>query len=261
MTDQSCAFAGTVVHERVTPKRHAFAYRVFSLCLDVDDIDRLDGRLRWFSRNRRNLMSFYDRDHGRADGQPVGETVRAILADAGLAEAGARILLLCYPRVLGFVFNPLSVYFCYRSDGALGAIIYEVSNTFGERKSYVIPAHPTAQGVVSQRCDKEMYVSPFTDRDGSYAFHVLPPGERVVVGVNLSDAAGLVLITHFTGDRRTLDDRSILSLLLRHPLMTLKVVASIHIEALRLWLKGVPLVTRHTSPPFSYTVISPNLRD
>lgn len=252
-----CAYAGMVVHKRLVPTLHAFSYRVFSLSLDVDEIDHLARSLRLFSRNRWNLLSFHDRDHGNRDGTPVASHVRAVLRAAGLEYASGRITLLCYPRLLGFVFNPLSVYFCYRQDGHLGAIVYEVSNTFRERKSYVIPVAQDDGRVIAQSCAKEMYVSPFTSRSGRYGFRVLPPGKTVVVGVDFSSGEGPVLKTHFRGERRNLSDWTIVGLVARHPLMTFKVVVGIHMQATRLWLKGVPLVERHVSPAYSFTVVKP----
>ena len=256
-----CAYVGKVVHKRLTPTRHAFVYRVFSFCIDVDEIDELARSLRLFSRNHWNLLSFHDRDHGNRDGTPVASHVRTVLRAAGLEQEGVRIRLLCYPRLLGFVFNPLSVYFCYRQDGPLGAIVYEVSNTFHERKSYVIPVARHESGVVAQSCAKEMYVSPFTNRNGRYEFRVQPPGERVVVGINFGDDDGPVLKTHFHGKRRQLSDWSIAVLVARHPLMTFKVVVAIYIEAARLWFKGVPPVERHVSQEYSFTVVKPTTRD
>ena len=257
----SCAFVGTVWHKRLSPKQHAFTYRVFSLCLDVDEIDRLDHDLRFFSRNRRNVVSFHDADFGAGGGERVGSHVRRVLADAGLSEFGDRIRLLCYPRLFGYVFNPLSVYFCYAADARLGAIVYEVSNTFHERKSYVIPVASSDETVVAQTCEKEMYVSPFTSPAARYRFNVRPPASGILVGVDLNDSSGPVLKTHFTGTRLELTDRALLGLLARYPLMTAKVVAGIHFEATRLWLKGVPLVARHRSPSFSFTVVKPAERD
>jgi DUF1365 family protein len=256
----SCAYAGIVGHKRLVPKQHAFTYRVFSLLLDVDEIDDVDRSLRLFSHNRWNLLSFQDRDHGRQDGTPVATQLRDVLREANMAPAGARITLLCYPRLLGFVFNPLSVYFCHRADGTLGAVVYEVSNTFRERKSYVIPVAHDDGAVIAQGCAKEMYVSPFTSPNGRYDFHVLRPGDRVLIGIDFRGADGLILKTYFRGEREELSDRSIARLVARHPLMTFKVIAGIHFEALRLWLKGVPLVERHTSPTYSFTVVAPSTR-
>lgn len=255
-TFRSCLFAGTVVHKRLSPRRHGFAYRVFALALDVDEIDRLDRDLRLFSRNRRNALGFWDSDLGDKGPGTVGDKARRLLADADLARFGAYITLVCYPRVFGYVFNPLSVYFCRDEAGALGAVIYEVSNTFGERKSYVVEtAGNSGDGATSQVCTKEMYVSPFTGADGRYSFHLVPPCDRVVVGVAFRGGRQAILKTHFRGQRVALSDRAIATMLLRHPLMTAKVITAIHFEAARLWWKGVPLVTRHASPAYSHSII------
>ena len=255
----SCLYAGIVVHKRLTPRAHAFSYRVFSMCLDVDDIDNVAERCRLFSRNRANLISFHDADHGARDGTSASDHARCTLAEAGLAEFGARIQLLCYPRLFGFVFNPLSVYFCHDHDGRLGAIIYEVSNTFAERTSYVIPVVTgvgAPNGIVGQCCAKGMSVSPFTPRHGRYGFHVRVPGEDIVVGVSLRDDAGLPLLkTHFRATRVPFSDTAIVRTVARHPLMTLKVAGAIHVQAARLWVKGVPLVTRHRSPRYTVRVV------
>ena len=255
---RSCLFAGTVVHKRLAPRRHAFAYRVFTLALDVDEIDRLDHELRLFSRNRRNVLSFCDEDLGDKGTGTVGEKARRLLAGAGLSQYGAEITLVCYPRIFGYVFNPLSVYFCRDAAGHLGTVIYEVSNTFGERKSYVVE---TSDGEAAQSCSKEMYVSPFTGPNGRYSFHLVPPSEGVVIGVAFREGSQAILKTHFRGERVPLSDGAIARLMLRHPLMTAKVITAIHFEAARLWIKGVPLVKRHTSPAYSYSIIRPQSQE
>jgi uncharacterized protein len=263
----SCLYQGTVVHKRLAPHLHGFSYRVFSLCLDVDEIDAAAQRCRLFSRNRANLLSFHDADHGAGDGREVGDQIRSALVQAGLAACTARIQLLCYPRILGFVFNPLSVYFCHDTEGRLGAIVYEVSNTFKERTSYVIPVESAADGVVQQQCTKGMSVSPFTAHRGHYGFHVRPPGQSVLVGVSLreGDTSSVkgrpVLKTHFRGERRPLSDHGIVTALAGHPLMTFKVVAAIHYEAAKLWFKGVPLIQRHRSDRFSVAIVYPRDAD
>jgi uncharacterized protein len=250
----SCLYEGTIVHKRLAPRQHAFSYRVFTLCLDVDEIDLLDRHLRLFSRNRRNLIGLRDADLGSEGAEPVADKARRLLDQCGLGSCGARIELVCYPRLLGYVFNPLSVYFCRDVSGAVGAVIYEVTNTVGERKSYVIPANAAAASI-SQTCAKEMYVSPFTGASGHYGFHCIAPSDRIVIGVNFREAGQPVLKTHFRGERRPLTDSAIAGVVARHPLMTLKVTGAIHFEALRLWAKGVPLVTRHTSPAYSFTIV------
>ena len=256
---QSCAYVGVVGHTRVRPTRHAFSYKVFSLALDVDAIDQLTKSMWLMSRNRWNILSFCDRDHGSGDGTFVADHVRQLLVGAGLPGAGESITLLCYPRILGFVFNPLSVYFCRDRHGSLSVIIYEVSNTFNERKSYIIPV-AQASASIEQTCAKEMYVSPFTPRDGMYRFRIEAPAEEVFIGVDFYDEETPVLKTFFRGKRRKMTANSFARMLLTHPLMILKVLGGIHLEAARLWWKGVPLVARHTSPKFSFSVIQPTKR-
>jgi DUF1365 family protein len=230
------------------------------LCLDIDEIDTLASKLRFFSRNRRNIISIQDRDLGSPGDDTIGVKIRRLLSDSGLSEFSDTISLVCYPRLLGYVFNPLSVYFCRNAAGDVGAVVYEVSNTFGERKSYVIPV-AASSGPITQACTKELYVSPFTGSSGSYGFHALPPGDRVVVGVNFREAGRPVLKTHFRGERRPLNDAMIARLMLRYPLMTVKVISAIHLEAAKLWAKGVPLVPRHTSPAYSFTIVDNPARD
>jgi DUF1365 family protein len=234
---KSALYAGKVVHARLRPRRHKLTYRVFSLLLDLDEVDTLSKTLRLFGHNRAALFSFHDRDHGHG-GDPRA-WVQEQLGAAGVALADPKITLLCYPRIFGYVFNPLTVWFC--SDGStLTAILYEVHNTFGERRTYVIKVAPGADKV-EQSCAKELYVSPFIGMDCSYKFHIEPPGSKVMVGVDDVDANGLLLRASFAGERRELTDRALLRAFCAYPLMTLKVTAAIHWEALRLWAKGVPV--------------------
>ena len=247
-------YTGRVVHKRLRPKQHALSYGVFYLMLDLDRIDELAAKLKLFSRNRFNVFSFYDRDHGPGDGTPVLDIARHCLRDTGRPYEGRRISLLTYPRVFGYVFNPLSVFYVYAPDGALETVIYEVSNTFGERKSYVVPAGVEAgagAGVFAQSCTKSMFVSPFANDRGGYGFRVTDPGEGALVAVLLRDTDGPLIKTHFRGDRQDFNDRSLAGLIWRYPMLTIKVIAAIHLEAAKLWLKGIPLSQRHVSPRYS----------
>ncbi|WP_026379154.1 DUF1365 domain-containing protein [Afifella pfennigii] len=246
MSDASAFYAGTVVHTRLKPRRHRLSYRVFSLLVDLDELPALDKKLRLFGHDRRAVFSFFEADHG--DGQPgrLKAWVRERLEEADI-ETGGPVRVLVYPRLFGYVFNPLTVYFCHAASGRLAGILYEVSNTFGERRTYVIPVAGEGR-TVEQACDKLLYVSPFIPMECRYRFTVEPPGERVSVRIGEEDEEGPLLVAAFTGARRPLSDAVLARALIAYPLMTLKVIGAIHFEALRLWWKGVP-VFRHAPAP------------
>jgi DUF1365 family protein len=251
---------GQVMHHRMKPKVHRFRYGVFNLLIDLDRLPAADRLSRWFSVGRFNLLSFRESDHGPEDPKAAPGHLRrhvtALLAPAGVDASEGRVLLLCYPRVLGFVFNPISVYFVYDRTGAPVALIYEVRNTFGEMHTYVCPIEPgqMSEAGVRQERDKLFYVSPFIDQPMRYHFRILPPGERVHVRILETDAEGPILAATFTGAPRPLTSAETLKAFFGHPLLTLKVVAGIHWEAARLWFKGIMFYSRPTKPaPVSYT--------
>lgn len=248
----SALYPGLVSHRRTRPRAHALRYRIFMLLLDLAEGPALARRLRLFGFDAPGLMSFQTRDHGDGSDTPLKVQVEQHLARAGIAGGGA-VRLLCMPRVLGGVFNPLSVYFCHRPDGALSAILYEVNNTFGDRHSYLIPvAADPPGGVVRQSAEKVFFVSPFMDMELTYAFKVRPPGHGekagVAVSIEVADAEGLLLSASFAGERQPLDDRRLLAAWLGHPWMTLGVMGAIHWEALKIWLKGERLRPRPRAP-------------
>ncbi|MBL8698773.1 MAG: DUF1365 domain-containing protein [Alphaproteobacteria bacterium] len=245
---ESCLYAGEVMHKRLAPLRHRFVYRVFSMLLDIDELPALDRRLRLFAYNRRGVFSFHDSDHGARDGGALRPWVEAQLARQGIALPGGRILLHGFPRVLGFGFNPLSIFWCYDAGGALRAILYEVKNTFGEQHVYLVPiATPPAPGEPLRHArDKIFYVSPFIGMAAHYAFKVREPEARLAIAISETGPDGAILVATHTGVRRPLDDAQLLRAFVAYPLLTLKVVAGIHWEALKLWLKGASF---HRRPP------------
>lgn len=242
---RSCLYPGTVMHRRLRPAAHTFRYRVVAWYLDLDELPELDRQLPGFGWNRRAPVSFHDADHGPRDGSGLREHVERALAAQGI-ERPHRIGLLCYPRVLGYVFNPLSVYFCFDREGRLIATLHEVSNTFGESHTYLIGDSDPTGGIHHQSAEKCFYVSPFMPMDCTYRFRLRPPGDgdRVLLGIRQNDGEGPVFNAVFSGRREPLGRTSVANLLLGMPLMTFKVMAAIHFEALRLWLKRVPLVPR-----------------
>ena len=247
MSFHSCIYEGIVQHRRTRPKQHKLSYTVTSFFLDLDELPVLDREITGFAYNRFGMFSFYDRDHGPGTGEPLRPWVETQLMKAGIALDGGAIRLLCYPRTLGYVFNPISVYFCYRGDETMAAILYEVTNTFRERHSYLIPVDGEGE-IVRHACAKELYVSPFIDMDMVYNFQVRPPDHEFALSIQENDQEGALLYASFGGQRRELTSRAAFISFLRFPLLTLKVIGGIHWEALKLWLKGVPLV-HHPRPP------------
>lgn len=252
----SAIYAGWVMHQRLRPVRHRLRYRLFSLLLDLDEIDALAGSMRWFSRGRFNLISFFDRDHGDGSARPLRAQIEAVLAEAGLPHGG-RIALLAMPRVLGFVFNPLSVWFCHDADQRLSAILYEVHNTFGERHSYLLPVERGARDV-RQDAAKHFHVSPFLPMNLTYAFRVAPPADDLSIAITVADAAGPVLCAVHRARRIALDDGALLRMFAADPLLTIKVVAGIGWEALKLWAKRVPVHDHpRVAPPRAISFATP----
>jgi hypothetical protein len=246
---QSCFYFGAVMHRRLRPVRHRFAYRVFSCLIDLDELEVL-GRLRFFGHNCFNLMSFHDRDHGPRDGSPLRPWIEARLAGAGIDIAGGPVRLLCFPRMLGYVFNPLSIWFCHHADGRLRAILYEVANTFGERHSYLILVRPTdADHTIAQSCTKAFHVSPFIALAGRYIFRLRAPDARLAISIREEDGEGPVMVAAQNGERRCFAPAMVLQAFFLYPLMTLKVIGAIHFEALRLWRKGARIHRRPKPRP------------
>jgi hypothetical protein len=171
-------------------------------------------------------------------------------------ESGGPITLFCMPRVFGYGFNPLSVYFCYRTDGTVAATLYEVHNAFRQRHWYLIRVDRGAGPLVDQRCDKLFYVSPFMDMDMSYTFRVALPDERIALAIHAADKDGLLLVAALSGNRQPLTDGRLFRLLATYPLLTLKVIAAIHWHALRLLLKGMRLRVRPNLPDVAVTVVN-----
>ena len=232
----SCLYVGAVTHRRMRPVAHALRYRLFQLYLDLDEAQAVTRKSWVLGFNRPRLMSFHERDHGDSSQTPLKLQIEARVTAAGLATGGA-VRVLCMPRILGFVFNPITLYMCHAISGELTAVVYEVNNTFGNRTFYVLPAAtPIRHGAA-----KAMHVSPFMDMDLDYDFALGQPGETFGITIRVGQGGETLLVAAFQGARRPLTDTSLLRVWASHPLLTFKVVAGIHWEALKLWRKGMRL--------------------
>ncbi|GAC1435349.1 MAG: DUF1365 domain-containing protein [Thermoanaerobaculia bacterium] len=229
---RSALYECRIVHERFTPKQHRFAYRVFAFALDLDEIDALVARIPWLSRNRFNLYSFHDRDH-----LDIRELVRA----HGITQRPHRVQLITNLRILGYVFNPVSFYFCFDETGEPIAAVAEVNNTFGETKPYVIGASELrGDRSFESRRRKEFYISPFVDLEVDLLLRLAVPDRNLGIVITDIQDGETVLEATMTGSRVPLTAGRLAWFTVKYPLLTLKVIAAIHWQALRLWLKGVP---------------------
>ena len=244
--EAAALYAGEVMHARLKPIGHRFSYRVMSLLIDLDRLDAADRQSALFGVNRAALYSFHEVDHGARDGSSLRLYAQRRAAEHGVDLTGGRVLLLCYPRLLGFTFNPLSVYFCHRAGGELALVIYEVRNTFGGIHAYVLPVRPgeLSEAGLRQQQEKLFQVSPFIEMAARYRFRISPPQAQVKLRILETDREGPLLAATFIGRRRRLTNAALSRAFLALPLVTFKIVAAIHWEALRLWLKGARLVQR-----------------
>jgi len=231
----SCIYNGEVTHIRFKPVKHFLKYRTFSLLIDLDEINLLDKSIGIFSHNRFNIFSFYDKDHGNRDGGNLKEWVISNLKRFNIKEDITNVKVLCYPRILGYVFNPLSIFYCYNKDKLI-AIFYEVKNTFNEQHTYIFKIKNNEE--IIQKCRKKFYVSPFMDMETYYNFKLLNPNDKLSVLIKQTDADGTILTATQTGDKKEFSFKQLAINFLKYPLMTIKIIGSIHYEALLLWKKG-----------------------
>lgn len=251
--DSLCVYRSNVMHQRLFDTAYRFRYRVFSLLLDIDALDQADTASAVFSRNRFNLLSFYDRDHLPDGEQGLRPWAERVLADGGIDGSGLRIRLLCFPRVLGVVFNPLSLWFCESPDGQPVAVIAEVRNTFGERHCYLLKpgqgqSHAAAGWPLRASHAKDFHVSPFIGMQARYEFRLSRPDQQLRVVIREFQDDRLMLVATQTGQRRAFTSSVLLRETLRVPVQTLKILAAIHWHALTIWIKGARF-HRKPEPP------------
>lgn len=241
-------FLGNVSHRRLRPTVNAFAYPVFYIQLPLRDLHAACCAI--FSVDRGNLLSFHQRDHGPRDGSPLLPWIQALLREHGLPDNG-EIVLQTFPRVLGYVFNPVSFWFCHNRSGDLIAVLAEVNNTFGGRHNYLLhnPGGLPIRSDQALKTEKAFHVSPFCDVVGSYCFRFLLRGSLQLSRIDYDDGAGDLLLTSISGKPHTWSTFALLVTFLRIPFLTFGVITRIHWQAFRLWLKRVPFVGMHPSHP------------
>ena len=231
----SCIYNGEVSHTRFRPVKHFLKYKTFSLFIDLDEMDKLDKIIPIFSINNFNVFSFYNKDHGPRDGSSLKEWVLENLKKFNINENISNIKLLCYPRIFGYVFNPLSIFYCYDSE-KLRAIFYEVKNTYNEQHTYIFKVIDHEK--IEQKCKKKFYVSPFMNMNTYYNFRLLNPNEKLSVFIKQTDDQGAILTATQVGDKKEFSFKQLLINFFKYPLMTIKIITSIHFEAFLLWKKG-----------------------
>ena len=239
----SSIYNGSVIHKRFKPKKHFFKYKVFSLFLDLSELKELNNKLNFFSLNKFNLISFYEKDHGERDGSSILDWVKNNLRSNNVSTDNIKVKLLCYPRILGYVFNPLSIFFVYDNDENLISILYEVKNTFGEQHTYVFKIEGENK-LIQNNCPKKFHVSPFIEMDCNYFFRILNPGDKLSVIIDQYDQEGKILFASQDGIRSDLTNKNLMNSYLKHPLMTFKIISAIHFEAIKLWIKGIKFVKK-----------------
>ena len=248
MSDAAALYVSTVMHQRFFPVQYRFTYRVFSLLLDIDRLAELTQNP-LLAVNRFNLFSVYTRDHGARDGSAWRPWVIQTLATQGITSVDGKIYLLCFPRVLGYGFNPLSLWFCHAANGDVQAVICEVRNTFGEHHHYVLhnnnQAFPSA---ISGAKEKIFHVSPFISMQAHYAFRLKPPRESVGIVIQEYQEQRLMLVATQHGKRLPLTTWHLLGCFVRIPWLSVKIMALIHWQALKIWLKGARFYSKPTPP-------------
>ena len=243
MIKNSFIYSGNVVHKRFKPKVHYFKYKVFSLLIDLSEIESMEKNLKIFSFNKFNIISFYNKDHGERDGSSIKDWVINNLKKNNIDTNDIKIKLLCYPRIFGYVFNPLSVFYIYDKNLNLISILYEVKNTFGEQHTYIFKTG-IRHNLLQHMCKKKFHVSPFIEMNCIYFFRLLKPGNKISIIIDQNDEDGKILYASQDGIKSELTNVNLIKSYLKHPLMTFKIILAIHFEAFRIWTKGIKFIKK-----------------
>jgi DUF1365 family protein len=254
----SCLYECAVMHHRLSPREHRFSYRIFMFYLDLDEIDSIATLIPFFGRNRRNIFAFNDNDHLEDSGATVKQKLTGYLARNGIClQETCRIMLLTLPRVFGYVFNPVSFYFCFDSNGTPVCAVAEVGNTFREKKLYLLP-EPSSEERFRLIAPKHFYVSPFSELDLQFDFKLRVPAESLEIHVDDRAGEQRTLLSALTGRRAPLTAARLGWFAAKYPLVTLWVIFLIHWNALLLWLKRIPFHSKEARPDLQRDVLHPH---
>ena len=243
MIKNSYIYTGSVIHKRFKPKIQSFNYKVFSLLIDLSEIDLLNKNLKIFSHNKFNIISFFNKDHGPRDGSSLKNWVVNNLKINNIQTNDIQIKILCYPRIFGYVFNPLSVFYIYDKNSDLISVLYEVKNTFGEQHTYIFKIKKE-DNLIQHVCKKKFHVSPFIQMNCVYFFRLLKPSNKISVIIDVQDPKGKILYASQDGIKSELNNYNLIKSYLQHPLMTFKIIMAIHFEAFKLWAKGIKFIKK-----------------
>ncbi len=246
----SCLYEANVFHQRLKPKPHQFSYKVFVFCLDLTEEEVIQKNLRFLSWNRWNLFSFREKDHLTVGKANLLDNVKSFVRESGIQTGLKKILLVTNVRILGYVFNPVSFYFCFDSSENLVCAIPEVGNTFGEIKPYIGLINPKSQSTFQEPdvklvTPKDFYVSPFVSLDSEFEFLLNIPKDRLSLAVHSNELGERVLNTVFAGKKIPLNDSNLLKLFFRFPFLTVQIIAAIHFQAFLLWWKKIPFIRKN----------------
>ena len=242
---ETCIYKGIVTHRRFKPKRHFFSYKTFSIFFDLDELRELQKKISIFSFNKFNIFSFYNKDHGNRDGSNLKDWVIKNLKKYNINFKVSKIKLLCFPRIFGYVFNPLSIFYCYNENNELKAILYEVKNTFNEQHTYIFPVKENNK-IITQSCNKKFYVSPFIEMETAYNFRLAEPKDTLSIFIKQTDSNGMLLSACQIGKKEQISTKKLVQNFFKHPMMTIKIIMAIHFEALMLWKKGIKIVKKNS---------------
>jgi DUF1365 family protein len=247
----SCLYECTVMHRRLAPKKHEFVYRIFLFLFDLEEFPEIERLIPFLSVNSPNLYSLREEDYFQFHSRGIRHNLETFLATQNLPVRPARVQLLTLPRLLGYTFNPVSVFFCFDENNRPLTSVIQVGNTFGELKPYLVPCDPTGRGF-HVRVPKNYYVSPFSTLNLEFDFRFELPGPRLRLAIDDYSGSERVLISTVTGAREELTAPNLARFTLRYPLVTLKVIFFIHWEALRLWLKKIPFRMKEADPQLQH---------